>query len=131
MVKNDFSVTLWTIGHSSVGTDRLFELLRRQRIELLVDVRAVPYSRYVPQANRDVLEAAAKAAGLTYLFMGDSLGGKPREDQACGPEGKPDYARMAQADSFLRGIDRLIELTETRRVCIMCSNDEPIDYDRR
>lgn len=121
MAKSESSPALWTIGHSSADTSRLLELLRRQGIEVLVDVRATPYSKYVPQANRDVLEAGVKAAGLSYVFMGDSLGGKPKDERLCGPDGKPDYARIARADPYLRGVDHLIELARARRVCVMCS----------
>lgn len=125
MEKTGNSATLWTIGHSSADTAKLFDLLRRHHIEVLVDVRASPYSSYVPHSNREVLEAAAAAAGLSYVFMGDSLGGKPKDSNLCDSNGKPDYARIAGASEYVKGIDRLVELAHTRRVCIMCSEEDP------
>jgi uncharacterized protein (DUF488 family) len=119
------SVTIWTIGHSSVEARELFNLLAGQQVDLLVDVRSSPYSRYVPQANRDVLTAAAKVAGVEYLFMGAALGGKPDDPALIRPDGKPDYARIAEGHRFRQGIARLVELARTRRLACMCSEEDP------
>ncbi len=116
---------VWTIGHGSAETAQLFLLLARHSIQALVDVRSTPYSKYVPQANREILEAAARARNVSYSFMGDSLGGKPASGDLTDRDGHPDYVRMSQADSFLKGLDRLIERASQHRVCIMCSEEDP------
>jgi hypothetical protein len=43
-------------------------------IDLLVDVRSVPYGRFNPAFNRPALQ---RAFGERYLWKGDILGGKP------------------------------------------------------
>ena len=53
------------------------DLLRQHGIELVVDVRSTPYSRYVPQANRENLARTLESAGIAYRWMGEPLGGKP------------------------------------------------------
>ena len=41
------------------------------------DVRTAPYSRHWPQFNREELAHSLKAAGITYVYLGRELGGKP------------------------------------------------------
>jgi uncharacterized protein (DUF488 family) len=122
--------TIYTIGHSDHETETFIALLVRHDITTLVDVRSQPYSRWVPQANRETLARALQAAGLTYRFMGDSLGGRP-DDPALydgGPEaGPPDYERVAATPHFQEGIRELLRLARSATVAIMCSEG---DYHR-
>jgi uncharacterized protein (DUF488 family) len=55
-------MTLYSIGHSNAEAEVFIGLLRRHAIELLVDTRAQPYSRYSPQFSRDALKQASDAA---------------------------------------------------------------------
>jgi len=119
------SPELWTIGHGAIETAHLFELLALHSIQVLVDVRSTPYSKFVPQANREILEAAAKARNVSYVFMGDALGGKPPSEALTDRSGHSDYARISQAEPFVKGLDRLLEQASRQRVCILCSEEDP------
>lgn len=44
--------TVYTIGHSNQPTEAFLDLLRQHGIEVVVDVRSAPYSRFVPQFNK-------------------------------------------------------------------------------
>ena len=121
------SSIIYSIGHSDHELDALIALLQRHAITTLVDVRSQPYSRWVPQANRETLARALKEAGLTYLFMGDSLGGRPSDASLYDggqDEGHPDYEQIAAAPMFLSGIERLLELANGSGVVMMCSEGD-------
>ncbi|MEW6251643.1 MAG: DUF488 domain-containing protein [Planctomycetota bacterium] len=118
-------LTFWTVGHSAADLDDLFRLLAGQRIDVLADVRSSPYSQHVPQANRDVLEAAAPRFGVEYVFLGGELGGRPADDSLLLADGKPDYEAMAATRAFQRGLEELRRLAATRRVCCLCSEEDP------
>lgn len=105
---------IYTIGHSNHEMDAFIELLRRHAIGLLVDVRSSPYSRYVPQANRESLAHALDAAQITYHWMGDRLGGKPEGTVA-------DYDELRADPSFQAGIDTLLALAVQQPTAIMCA----------
>jgi len=109
--------TIYTIGHSNHKTETFVEILRRHAIELLIDVRSSPYSRYVPQANRETLARALRAAGIAYDWLGDRLGGKPGGIVA-------DYDELRASPAFQQGIDRLIALAAERRTVIMCAEGD-------
>jgi uncharacterized protein (DUF488 family) len=65
---------LHTIGHSTRTLDELIAALRAHQIQRLVDIRAFPMSRRLPQFNRDSLQQTLPAAGIDYLWM-KALGG--------------------------------------------------------
>jgi hypothetical protein len=41
-------LAVWTVGHSNHEFEEFARLVLRERIEVLVDVRSFPYSRYAP-----------------------------------------------------------------------------------
>jgi uncharacterized protein (DUF488 family) len=108
---------VYTIGHSNHQAAELTGLLRQHGIELLVDVRSSPYSRYVPQANRETLARTLKSAGITYRWMGDRLGGKPEGSVA-------DYDELADSPAFQQGITDLMSLAAEHCTAIMCSEGD-------
>jgi uncharacterized protein (DUF488 family) len=117
--------TLYTIGHSNHSGEQFVDLLSRHGIEVLVDVRSQPHSRYNPQFNDSNLANALKLAGIHYLFMGDQLGGRPQGEEFVDASGHALYHRMAESPEFLAGIERLQRGVEEHCVAIMCSEENP------
>jgi uncharacterized protein (DUF488 family) len=116
---------LFSIGHSNHSEEKFLDLLKRHEIEVLVDVRSQPSSRYNPQFNSGPLKALVEAAGLRYLFMGDQLGGRPEGDGLLDDEGHALYHKMAESPAFLAGIARLARGVRDYRCAIMCSEEDP------
>lgn len=114
---------IYTIGHSDHTTPDFIDLLRQHRITLVVDVRSQPYSRWAPQFNRETLEQDLNGAAIAYRFMGDALGGRPRDPGLCAA-GSPDYGRMEQTDAYRRAIDLLLDLARTHHLTIMCGEGD-------
>jgi uncharacterized protein (DUF488 family) len=119
-------VPIYTIGYGAREIDDFLAALRRYDIAYLIDVRSKPYSRYKPDFSKDELEEHVRRAGIRYVFMGDSLGGRP-DDPACyDSDGKVDYARVAERDFYLGGIERLVKAHEQGLVVgLMCSEGKP------
>ena len=122
---------LWSIGHSNHSTERLIELLEGESIDLVVDVRSQPYSRYSGNFNKDALKTALEAAGIRYRFAGESLGGRPPEGSMYDAEGHVLYSEMAESERFRTGLDHLLNLADENHVAMMCSEESPIDCHRR
>jgi uncharacterized protein (DUF488 family) len=72
----------FTLGHSSHDLEVWLALLRRHAIEVVVDIRSSPYSKYAPQFDRELMQRSLEQAGLRYLFLGAELGGRPA-NPAC------------------------------------------------
>ena len=68
---------------------------------------------------------ALKQHGIGYLYLGDALGGQPK-DPDCYADGKVLYDRVKEKTFFKEGIARLRRAFEQgRRVAIMCSEGKP------
>jgi uncharacterized protein (DUF488 family) len=114
-----------TIGHGDHPIERFIELLRMHRIELLIDTRSQPFSQRHPQFSQRTLAGVLDESGITYAFMGDTLGGRPKDPSLYGEGGKPDYAKMAEKPSFKRGIEELTQLASgDETVAILCSEGD-------
>lgn len=120
-----------TVGHSNHSLERFLGLLAAHGVEVLVDVRSSPYSRFAPQFNREALKAALRAASVGYGFLGDELGGRPQDGDFYDDEGHVLYGRVARSMLFVGGIERLERGLGGHRVAIMCSEEDPTHCHRR
>jgi uncharacterized protein (DUF488 family) len=112
---------IYTIGHSHTAIDCFIGLLQLHRIQVLIDTRSQPYSRYAPQFNRKSLKTSLQQAGITYLYLGGQLGGRPRDTQYYLSHGKVDYERLAHAPFYRQGLERLMHEAERCCLAVMCS----------
>jgi hypothetical protein len=99
--ENSQPVTIFSIGHSSQSLETFFALLRLHEIQVLVDIRSSPYSKYVPHFNSNALVAAAEQTNITYMFMGQELGGRPDGNEFYDISGRVLYKRVAESAHFL------------------------------
>jgi uncharacterized protein (DUF488 family) len=118
--------TLYTIGHSTRSIEDLIAVLQTHEIRTLVDIRAFPMSRRLPQFNRESLEEALPAAGISYRWM-KSLGGyrkKILEDSpniALRSDAFRNYADYMLTPEFERATKELIALADSGRTAYMCA----------
>jgi uncharacterized protein (DUF488 family) len=121
----DDSVTVWTIGHSTLPIADFLEMLAAHQIRLLVDIRRFPGSRRHPAFGRDALAAALGKAGIRYVHFPD-LGGRrtPNPDStntAWRNSSFRGYADYADTPLFRQELSRLVELARSERTAIMCA----------
>jgi uncharacterized protein (DUF488 family) len=123
--KADEILPLFTIGYGARTLQEFMAALTTNRIEFVVDVRTAPYSRFKPEFSKDLLQYELERAGVRYLFMGDTLGGQPK-DPACHVDGKVDYDKVRDQPFFQEGLERLRKaFAQQRRVALMCSEGRP------
>lgn len=118
-----------SVGHSTMEIGRFLELLTSHGITAVADVRSSPFSRNVPQFNRDELRASLAICGVTYVFLGKELGGRPR-DPGLYTSGVADYEKMASTEEFRSGIVRLEQGAQKYRVVMLCSERNPLHCHR-
>lgn len=120
---------VFTIGHSAHSMADFLKLLSSADVTAVADVRSQPFSRRVPQFNKELLQAALRPAGIAYVFLGRELGGRPA-DPALYTDGVADYERMAETALFREGIDRVIAGAAREHIALMCSEKDPRDCHR-
>jgi uncharacterized protein (DUF488 family) len=64
---------IYTIGYSKWTVDQLLKVMTEKEVDLLVDLRSVPFGRFNPPFNRPNLEHVLRSL---YIWKGDVLGGK-------------------------------------------------------
>jgi uncharacterized protein (DUF488 family) len=119
------SVRLWTIGHGHQPATDFARLLLEQRIELAVDVRSVPGTRWAPQFNRPELQRLGREQGFRYLWIGRELGGIPEDASLYDEQGYVLYGPLAAQPSFGDALARLESLASEQRTALVCVEEEP------
>jgi uncharacterized protein (DUF488 family) len=96
----------------------------------LVDVRSQPYSRFNHDFSKDDLEKHLRSHNIRYVYMGDTLGGRPKDD-TCYVDGRVDYFKLREKPFYQEGIGRLRTAWEKQlRVVVMCTELKPQECHR-
>ena len=122
-------LSVFTIGHSTHSYEHFLALLRASGITAVADVRTTPFSRHFPHFNEAALRSELKLDGISYVFLGKELGGRP-SGRSFYCDGVADYEKMAKTEAFASGIKRVIEGANKFRVALMCSEHDPLDCHR-
>ncbi len=120
---------IYTIGYGGRSSDDFVELLQRYNIALLVDVRSQPWSKFNPDFQRSALTRILRQAGIDYVFLGETLGGRPA-DEDCFVGGLLNAARCEERAWYQQGIARLKSLAAQQPTAIMCSEKDPANCHR-
>ena len=118
---------IYTIGHSNHTWEGFAELMAKHDIEILVDARSNPVSRYAPFSNHRTLPDLLEGVGIEYMFFGGPLGGKPKNEAFYDEKGKPDYHKMRATDEFDEAADIIASMARRSNVyenklTLTCSN---------
>jgi uncharacterized protein (DUF488 family) len=117
------------VGHSTHAVEQFLDLLERNGVTAIADVRSSPFSRHNPQFNKDTLSVELKKRGIAYVFVGKELGARS-DDPACYEGGRVRYDRLAQTSIFKAGLDRVLSGAQKYRIALMCAEKEPLDCHR-
>lgn len=111
---------LWSLGTSTRGPEEFQELLRTIRVEVVADVRRFPTS-HLPHFEKEALAGLVRGVGLTYVYVGDDLGGYR----------KGGYEAYMATPGFRRGLESLEAIARERRTAILCAERLPWKCHRR
>lgn len=120
---------LWTMGHSTRSIEDFIELLAAHAIQMLADVRKIPYSRHNPQFNQDSLTKSLQNAEIQYRHL-PGLGGRRKTRQDSENVGWRNasfrgYADYMQTGPFQNELADLMMMAQNRPVAIMCAEAVP------
>lgn len=111
---------LYTCGYGNLSLKNFIENLQKNEIQVLVDVRSNPYSRFRPEFNSKAFEITLSDFGIRYIHKIE-LGGKPK-NQELYTNGKLDYEKLRKSIPYLQGLEILEKGIEFGcRMAIMCS----------
>lgn len=106
--------TIWTVGHSNRSLEEFLELISGNKIECVADIRSFPTSKW-EHFKKDALSSALKKIGVSYVWLGETLGGFRRGG----------YLEWMKTASFSKGLVELLQVASEKRVAVMCSERFP------
>ena len=119
---------LFTIGYAQATPAAVLDELKRAKIELLVDTRAVAASRR-PGFSKRQLAASLDEAGITYNHL-QKLG-TPAEGRAAAKSGDFDtlwrvYEKHIKTAEAQAALDELVALVKSgKRIALLCYCHDP------
>ena len=125
--------TLFTIGYEKAKPDAVLATLKRAKIGLLIDTRAVAASRR-PGFSKRQLAAALDETGIAYLHL-QKLG-TPAEGRQAARAGDFDalwriYDKHIKTAEAQIALGELIALIKSgKRVCLLCYERNPAECHR-
>lgn len=111
---------IYTLGTSDRTAEEFLALLGSLGVELVVDVRRFPTSRF-EHFRREELKDLLEGEGFGYIYLGEELGGYRRKG----------YEAYVGTEEFRQGLERLEELARRKRVVIICAERLPWRCHRR
>ena len=111
---------IYTLGTSTRSTEEFIELLSSHGVEVVVDVRRFPSSRF-EHFRREKLAGLLSEAGIGYVYMGEELGGYRRGG----------YQNFTATPEFQAGLKKLEEVAQKKRAAIICAERFPWRCHRR
>jgi uncharacterized protein (DUF488 family) len=121
--KSKSASKLFTIGYEKSKPDALMAELKRAKVKLLVDTRAVAASRK-PGFSKRQLAATLDENGIAYLHL-QKLG-TPDEGRQAARAGKLDtlwriYAKHLKTPEAIEAMDELVTIVKSgQSVCLLC-----------
>ena len=121
--KSRSAAKLFTIGYEKSKPDAVMAELKRAKVKLLVDTRAVAASRK-PGFSKRQLAATLDENGIAYLHL-QKLG-TPDEGRQAARAGKLDtlwriYAKHLKTPEAIEAMDELVAIVKSgQAVCLLC-----------
>jgi uncharacterized protein (DUF488 family) len=105
---------IYTLGTGIRSFEEFLALFTEHNIEVGVDVRSFPTSRF-PHFRRESLQRNLESCAVLYHYLGKELGGFR----------KGGYLAYMKTESFQKGLERLKEIGRERRTAFFCSERFP------
>ena len=126
------TVTLHTIGYQGATLDGFIATLQDASVSILIDVRAVPWSRRREFVKKALAESL-KHAGITYVHL-PALG-NPEQGREAAKAGRPqDFRRIyeshLQAASTHPALSEAEQSAASGGACLMCMEKSALNCHR-
>lgn len=126
-------ITLFTIGFTKKSAEQFFELLRKNDVKLLVDVRISNSSQLAGFAKgRDLKYFTEKICGIKYLHITDFAPTKELlDDYHSGIVSWEQYIKIYNALLDSRKIATKYDIEDLDGACFLCTEATPEQCHRR
>jgi len=111
---------IYSIGTSNRSIEEFLEIIKKYSINLVVDVRRFPTSKFA-HFKKENLKNFLLKENIKYLYLGKELGGYRNEG----------YESYINTEEFKKAIKLLKDLSQENTLCIICAEKIPFRCHRR
>jgi len=129
-MEKKFQKMCFTIGHSNHSIENFVKILKKWKIECLIDIRSIPYSKHAKQFNKEELIKQVLKNGLQYRYLGNKVGGGIIRFHNSS-QNTPKLKELLRNEKFISGI-KIIHtfILKNKKVALMCSEKDPFTCHR-
>ena len=115
----------FTIGHSNHKIEDFLKILKKWKIEYVIDIRSVPYSKYAKQFNREEVTKEVVKNRIQYRYLGNMVGGGFIKFHNSS-QNVPRLKELRNNEKFKNGIHILHNfILKQKKIALMCSEKDP------
>ncbi|MCW9000781.1 MAG: DUF488 domain-containing protein, partial [Kangiellaceae bacterium] len=85
---------IFTIGYATKPIDVFIKQLKKYEINVVADVRSVPYSKVFFDYHQENITAHLKKSGIRYVYLGEELGPRSKDDDHYDDSGQVQFDRL-------------------------------------
>lgn len=117
---------MFTIGYATKPIEQYINQLHQHGVDVVADIRSVPYSKVFFDYHQDALRQCLMDAGIRYVHLGPELGPRSKDAAHYDDSGQVQFDRLMQSELFQAGIDRLFDGVEKGfTIAMTCACKDP------
>jgi len=117
---------LFTIGYTTFQFEDFIDVLKHYEINVVIDVRSLPYSKHHAQYNKEIVERILNNNKIYYRNYSNEFGARQTERRYFSREGYLDFELFTESKMFKCGFDKIRDsLVRGSNVVLMCAEKDP------
>ena len=120
------ALSLFSIGYATKPMAEYLEQLKRNQVDVVADIRSVPYSKAFHDYHQEALQQSLRQQGIRYVYLGLELGPRSKDPAHYDAEGQVQFDRLRKSQLFQQGLTRLFQgLDKGFRIALSCAEKDP------
>ena len=117
---------MFTIGYATKPVDVYIAQLLEHGVNVVADVRSVPYSKRFHEYHRESLILHLQQAGIRYVYLGEELGPRSKDPQHYDETDQVQFDRLMEAPLYRAGEQRLFTgIGKGYSIALTCACKDP------
>lgn len=117
---------MYTIGYATKPIEIYIDQLKTHDIDVVADVRSVPFSKRFFDYHQDALIGHLRRAGIRYVYLGNELGPRSKDPNHYDQSGQVQFDQLMASENFISGVNRLFDGKEKGfRIALTCAEKDP------
>lgn len=123
--------SVFSIGYSAFpDLACFFSEIKKNGIQVIIDVRSAPYSQHFPQFDKKHIEAACHEQKIYYRSYAEEFGARKQDLNAMYLR-YLSFTELSRQPAFADGCEKILRsVAQGYCMCLMCSEADPINCHR-